>query len=645
MAADKEKDYTKKTFLLTAMVIAVLAGVSFIPPFTVGGVNIKRANIFSDIVDFGDAPVIHETSESLVDTSFYAFYDASRSMSHTTAETVEEFTNGNDAGDPVLADSTTVSIRGIFRTKPEIDDPSIVCIEDFSEGETMMSRFYHSLAYQPDKRTVRIAVLGDSFIEADIITADLREQLQMEYGGSGVGFVPFSTPLSKYRGTVRHTHEGWDYYNVIKLKSVPEEYKPWFFVSGILSIPNEGATTEYKGVQFRNRIEKTNSASLLFVNRGNSSIDVTINDTQTVTYKPESGQDVQCIQIRRPDISQIKVKINNAKDFIGYGTVLEDSVGVSVHNYSVRSNSGTALFGTDYRINSQIDGFMQYDLIILQYGLNAMSADVTNYSYYGRQLVRIINYIKECFPNSAIVVMSVGDRSSVKGGTATTMPAVEAMIKAQRDAAQVGGIGFWNTFEAMGGKNSMPTFVERQWASKDHTHIGYPGGKYIAERLVAFLNAAVESIREQNGPIFEPILDGKHDSVSLPVQGTIPSEQYIDFPDSSQSINTREILLRQLEELDKSIETERGTTPGVVIEENEEYEVVIAPLEDSARSGETVTEEEMLPPASAAEGQSTLKSVINEPPAVATAEDSVATDSKSERQERRKRRKEKSSQE
>lgn len=500
----ENRDYTKRAFGLTVMVIAILIGLSFIPPFTIGGVTIKRANILSDIIDFGDAPAISETSESLLDTSFLELF---RGTSRNEADTTASAGVVSPAGSPPSAEAVPDSVRFAHLAKPTVSQAEIVNIEDFSPGQTMMSRFYHSLAYQSERRPIRIAVLGDSFIEADIITADLREQLQMRYGGSGVGFVPFSTPLSKYRGTVRHTHQGWTNYNVVKIKDVPEEYRPWFFVSGNISIPNEGAATEYRGVPFRNRIEKTNSASLLFVNRGGSVLDVTVNDSLSYNFRPASSQDVDCIPIRHRDIFQIEVKVGNPEGFIGYGVVLEDSVGVSVHNFSVRSNSGMALFGTDYGINSQINALMNYDLIILQYGLNAMSADVTNYSYYGLQLCRIIEYIKQCFPGSAILVMSVGDRSTLKGGTATTMPAVEAMVYAQREAARTSGVGFWNTFEAMGGKNSMPEFVKRQWASKDHTHIGYQGGKYIAGQLVAYLNAAVESIREQDGPLFEPILD------------------------------------------------------------------------------------------------------------------------------------------
>lgn len=500
------KDYTKRTFALAAMVIIGLTGLSFIPPFKVAGVSFKRANILSDIMTFGDeGRATLPTSESLLDTSFLEIF--------REAEIADSLRKSAAAAEEMPAPAVTTSaqsrsgettparlpdsLRFMHITRPVVETPDIVCIEDFSAGEVMMSRFYNSLAFQSERRPVRIAVLGDSFIEADIITADLREQLQMQYGGNGVGFVPFSTPLSKYRGTVKHTHDGWENHNVIKHKSVPEEYKPWFFVSGNISIPVEGATVEYKGVNFRNRIEESNTATLLFVNREGSVLDVTVNDSISNTYTPSAGNDVEAIRIAESGISKLNIKVRDAKGFIGYGVVLEDSVGVSVHNFSVRSNSGMALLATDQRINSQINEMMHYDLVILQYGLNAMSADVTDYKYYGNQLVRIIDYVKRCFPGSAVLVMSVGDRSSVKGGTANTMPAVHAMIETQKDAARRTGVGFWNTFEAMGGSNSMPTFVERKWASKDYTHISYPGGKFIAERLAAYLIAAAESIKEQ----------------------------------------------------------------------------------------------------------------------------------------------------
>ena len=49
------------------------------------------------------------------------------------------------------------------------------------------------------------------------------------------------------------------------------------------------------------------------------------------------------------------------------------------------------------------------------------------------------------------------------------MPAVLALLHAQRQAARRSGVAFWNVFGAMGGENSMIRFVENNWASKDYT--------------------------------------------------------------------------------------------------------------------------------------------------------------------------------
>lgn len=491
------RDYTRYAFYVSALVIVLLVCVSFVPGFHVGEVTIKRANILSDVVTFHEDVRSVISSEDLLDTSFVEKFDAMNGTDEA-ADAAEPVGEEAERADSLMALADDPLDRGLLAV-PAIADTTIVQIEDFSPDEQMLARFYHALAYETGSRPVRIAVLGDSFIEADIITADLREQLQVTYGGRGVGFVPFSTPLSKYRGTVSHTHEGWTDYNLIKRKSVPEEYKDRFFVSGMLAIPTDGAYTRYEGVQFRKRIEKSNTASLFFLNGGDTELTVAVNGGPEQHYDLPAEERVQRIEVETmEDIASLRIGVAHPEEFIGYGVVMEDSVGVSVHNFSVRSNSGLALLGTDYDINRQMNDYLPYDMVILQYGLNAMSPDVMDYGYYGKQLVKIIEYIKRCFPESAVVVMSVGDRSTMQNGTAVTMPAVHAMLKTQEAAARACGVGFWNTYDAMGGDNSMPKFVERRWAAKDYTHIGYPGGKYIAEQFVRFLDAAVASVREQD---------------------------------------------------------------------------------------------------------------------------------------------------
>ena len=62
-------------------------------------------------------------------------------------------------------------------------------IVDYSAGKAGgMEHFYRQMAQiKALDRPVRIAYYGDSYIEGDILTGDLRELFQQTYGGSGVG--------------------------------------------------------------------------------------------------------------------------------------------------------------------------------------------------------------------------------------------------------------------------------------------------------------------------------------------------------------------------------------------------------------------------------------------------------------------------
>ena len=72
------------------------------------------------------------------------------------------------------------SLRG---PRPEPDPARLtatpVPIEDYSDSGRIRA-FCDTLLNA--RRPVRIAFLGDSFVEGDILTADLREQLQTAFG-------------------------------------------------------------------------------------------------------------------------------------------------------------------------------------------------------------------------------------------------------------------------------------------------------------------------------------------------------------------------------------------------------------------------------------------------------------------------------
>ena len=54
---------------------------------------------------------------------------------------------------------------------------------------------------------------------------------------------------------------------------------------------------------------------------------------------------------------------------------------------------------------------------------------------------------------------------------------------AQEQAAADCKIGFYNLWQAMGGKGSIVKFVEQGMGAKDYIHINYKGGKAVAEAI------------------------------------------------------------------------------------------------------------------------------------------------------------------
>lgn len=492
----EERNYTGRVFLITLLVTVFMLGLSQLPGYRVGKTKLKRINILSDIVGQEEHPEL-EGADLYFDTTFLA-----EGRAIEAEEQAARADSARKATPPPVVEQQWKAAPAIPVDKaPRTDVPrpapsadssaAVVPFEDFGGDTLAMSRFYASLLDGNEQRPVRIAVLGDSFIEGDIITADIREQLQDLYGGCGVGFIPFSSSVAMLRSTARHTFSGWTTYNVKDYRQAPEALKDKFFISGNLCIPSEGASVRVEGVGFRKHIDRADVARLIFMNRESASLHVVVNDTLSRDFHPDPSPYVQQIAIHAP-IRSIAVSVSDTAGFVGYGIEFESGQGVSLDNYSIRGNSGLALFATNAGINTQIGKMLGgYDLIVLQYGLNVMSADVMHYDSYAKNFVKVINYMKRCFPSSSILVMSVCDRSTQRDGEFVTMPSVGPMIDAQRSAAREAGVAFWNTFEAMGGYNSMVRFVDRNWAAKDYTHIGYRGGKFVAG---AFMRAVEQGL-------------------------------------------------------------------------------------------------------------------------------------------------------
>lgn len=516
--ADPRTDYALRGLQIAALVTVVLLVVSFIPPVTVGGMRLRRANIFSDLYAFEERAAAKSSSVELFDEREFAVdFDAVTRQIDAAPLPPDPAEPAPDAPGPAadtLRPEAAVSFEWRLaaqtaeRPAPQPDPhryaPRLTPIEDFS-ADGRFAAFCDTLLTAD--RPVRIAVLGDSFVEGDILTADLRERLQSAFGGRGTGFAPMASPLTAYRRTVRTQSKGWTAYNVMKHKSVPAPLGEHFYVSGWVCRPTDGASTRWEATQYRRRLDSCTTARVLFIAPARSRIELVLNDTLRRRFTVEGAPHVRQTVVTAPTIHTLEFRVlEGASEMIGYGAVFEQK-GVSVDNYSVRSNNGQAIFRTNPAVNAQINALAGYDLVILQYGLNIMQAGVRSYTSYGAQIEKIIAYVRHCFPTAAVLVMGVSDRAVRNEQGIASMDAIPYMLDCQRTAARNQGAAFWSTYDAMQADGGISEFVARGWAGKDFTHINYAGGRRVAWALFDAINAEAKRAAEQLQRRTEPVVD------------------------------------------------------------------------------------------------------------------------------------------
>lgn len=463
---NKENYFVRLLILLFITLFGVL-GLYWLPD-SIGGHKLKKVDFLSDI-RIKPAPL---ALDSLIK-------QLEEQDTIPPFQEVEDTISLNSA-----MDSTVLALRdSLYKAiySSEKADSTGTHIEDYSTGHIGLSRFFAALnEVKTLERPVRIAFLGDSFIEGDIVVADLRETFQNEFGGNGVGFVPIFSVTDQYRPTINQKADGWEAFSILKDSS----HK--FMLSGMLFEPSEAASLTIKPTDRHPKLANVSSFKLYYSADVSGSVSYTTNTSpDTVTKKLPAEKDPTFFEINKP-FTEGSFLIKSQEDMQVFGTALEDNDGVVIDNFSLRGNSGMTLTQLDVDLCNSFAEIRPYDLIVLQYGLNVVSEEVLNYGWYRNRMIEVVRHVQKCFPESDILLMGVSDRSYQSGDTFETMPAVLALLHAQRQIASRTGITFWNTFGAMGGVNSMNRFVENNWASKDYTHLSFRGGREIAK---AFYNA------------------------------------------------------------------------------------------------------------------------------------------------------------
>ncbi len=366
----------------------------------------------------------------------------------------------------------------------------------FPEGKRdLFSSFFASLTgLKENKELLRILHYGDSQIEADRITGYIRHRMQTTFGGSGCGLVP-AVPLYNGKRSISQSYsDNWKRFTGFINRDASIDHRRYgalFAFSAIrrpVNIFTGDEWLEFKPSPIAYPTAKKFNYVSLILGKSDSSftrIRFMVNDSTAdnvdVAYSFRYNKlNWQLDQVPK----NIRFVFGPDESMIVYGVSLDDTWGVAVDNIPLRGSSGLMFSKTDTAFLRQMYQDMNVGMLILQFGGNAVPY-LKNFKQYENYFKRELRVVKKMLPKIPVLVVGPSDMSVKEKGKFITHPNLEGVRNAVRDAALDSGCAFWDMYEAMGGRNSMPSWVyaEPPLAVSDFVHFNTRGAKIIAEML------------------------------------------------------------------------------------------------------------------------------------------------------------------
>lgn len=318
------------------------------------------------------------------------------------------------------------------------------------------------------KGKVRIAWLGDSFIEGDQLTKTVRQRLQQAFGGYGVGFVPVtSVTTDGFRTTISQKWSGdWNEQNFKnKDLSAPLFLSGRVYTSGNGSLHVKDLTL---GKDSTSRLYKSLICGYV---PGNFTIVVNGRSMQLSAPKKLNRIIVDSGTGHTLDITMQSASVPV------YGTSMESPDGVVVDNFSFRGISGEELGKLDSAFLQAVQQENIYDLVVLEYGVNVLyRPDNTDFKWHQRQMMKVLPRLVSSMPGADFLFISTSDRGFRYGDVAKSAVGINNLVRTQAELAFSNNMAFFNMFASMGGEGTIVRWADSSPVLAGHDYV-HPNGR------------------------------------------------------------------------------------------------------------------------------------------------------------------------
>ena len=383
---------------------------------------------------------------------------------------------------PQKKDSLTKPVtKKIIAPSPEAIQKDYTTYKGIISGNdpaVSLTNFYQKLFELKHKKRkkIRIGYFGDSIIEGDFITQDLRVMLQDIFGGSGIGFVTMTSPIAGFRETIYNGFSSdW---TDINFKS-DNKKSAKLFLSGHSFFSSGASTVTYRATS-RRHLDLFENVSLLYGRpEAASATTIIVNDKEYYLDSDSLLNQLELIHINRKEI-----KIKTAGTGIPfYGAAFESDSGIVLDNFSFRGITGLEFNYFSQQFLANIQSVRPYDLLIFHYGTNLLfKPQLHEFGWYADMMYPVLNKIKSALPVTSMLLISTSDKGGSYNGEWKTAIGVKPLVDVQYNIANKIGAGFYNLYNGMGGEGTIVNWVQGDTvlARKDYTHPNSKGAKVLA---------------------------------------------------------------------------------------------------------------------------------------------------------------------
>ena len=356
--------------------------------------------------------------------------------------------------------------------------------------------FYAALD-SASEHSVRIVHFGDSQIEEDRISLNLRRNLQERFGGGGVGLLPY-----------RHT-----YYNLTVSEQLSGQVTHYSLISyyadanrkgnnfGPLLQAAEVGGQSQMSVFPRKNVKRTSAHyfnQLMVLSDGK--VKVHVESPKIANDSSYSSGVLTFDLVNLPDsTTNVQFVVKGKGDV--YGLSLQDNTGVNVDNIPLRGCSGTIFKQVNSKQLAEYFAATNTRLIILEFGGNSIGglSSQRSINNYLDRLIANAKHLQELAPNASILFIGPSDMVKSVNGVRTTNPVIPRYDTIAKQKVTQAGFAYWSMFDAMGGNGSMCNWVKSspQLAASDHVHFTRTGANTIGEALSEAIMKGYEYYKSQ----------------------------------------------------------------------------------------------------------------------------------------------------